>query len=905
MNKQLKDALISRVLVLDGAMGTMVQRYGLNESDYRGKRFEDWTVRLRGNIDVLVLTQPQIITEIHEAYLQAGADIIETNTFNANAISQDEYLLKDYVWEINLKAAQLARSCADRYTSADKPRFVAGSIGPTGKTLSLSADVNNPGTRELDFERLCEAYQEQVMALVEGGVDILLIETIFDALNAKAALMAIEIVNQKLNRSLPVMVSGTITDASGRTFTGQTIEAFAASLSHYPLLSIGLNCGLGVKQMLPHIQTLAATSPFKISMHANAGLPNALGDYDETPLQMAEALRPFLDHRLINIVGGCCGTTPENIKEIALLASTAVPRKSTEFMPEKTLVLSGLESLVIGASKNDPLFCIGERSNVSGSKKFARLIREKQWSEALKIAKDQISQGAHMIDICMDDALLDARTSMATFLKLIASEPDIARVPVVIDSSDWNVVEAGLRCVQGRSIVNSISLKEGEKPFVERAKMIKSYGAAVVVMLFDEKGQADTFSRKIEVAQRSYEILIQKADFEPSSIVFDPNVLAIGTGMEEHSNYAVDFINACGWIRHHLPGVHLSGGISNLSFAFRGNNVVREAIHSVFLHYAKAAGLTMAIVNPSSLVEYEALDAKLRDLTEDLVLNRKTNATELLLDYATSLKPTEQKPTEKERVQLGPKEALQEALISGNDEGVEDWVMQVYEQMKDAVAVIEGPLMQGMNIVGDKFGAGEMFLPQVVKSARVMKKAVAVLEPFLLERRNSKGESIRKVVLATVKGDVHDIGKNMVGLVLSCNGFEVIDLGVMVMPEDIVEAVIKYDADLLGVSGLIAPSLAEMETVVMALNEANLRVPVMVGGATTSPEHTAVKLAPLYPWGVVQVKDASRAVGVAVSLIGEGRREYIQKVNMEYEELRNQHFAKETDLISIEEARKK
>lgn len=905
MNKQLKDALISRVLVLDGAMGTMVQRYGLKETDYRGERFVDWSVRLRGNIDVLVLTQPRIIEEIHEAYLEAGADIIETNSFNANRISQEEYLLKDYVWEINIKAAQLARACADRYSSPDKPRFVAGSIGPTGKTLSLSADVNEPGERSLDFDTLCEAYQEQVMALVDGGVDILLVETIFDALNAKAALRAIEIVNQKLDRSLPVMVSGTITDASGRTFTGQTIQAFAASLSHYPLLSIGLNCGLGVKQMLSHIQTLASTSPFKISMHANAGLPNALGDYDETPAQMAEEIRIFFDQRLLNIVGGCCGTTPENIREIALMAATAVPRKSTEFMPEKTLILSGLEALVIGASKNEPLFCIGERSNVSGSKKFARLVREKQWSDALKIAKDQINQGAHMIDICMDDALLDAKSSMVTFLKLIASEPDIARVPVVIDSSDWSVVEAGLRCVQGRSIVNSISLKEGELPFIERAKMIKAYGAAAVVMLFDEKGQADTFSRKIEVAQRSYELLIQKADFEPSSIVFDPNVLAIGTGMEEHSNYAVDFINACGWISHHLPGVHLSGGISNLSFAFRGNNVVREAIHAVFLHYAKLAGLTMAIVNPSSLISYEDLDPKLRDLTEDLVLNRKINATELLLDYAASLKPILHKMDAPEGKHLGPKEALQQALISGNDDGVEGWVMQVYEQMKDAVAVIEGPLMQAMNIVGDKFGAGEMFLPQVVKSARVMKKAVAVLEPFLLERRNRMGESSKKVVLATVKGDVHDIGKNMVGLVLSCNGFEVIDLGVMVLPEDIVDAVIKHKANLLGVSGLIAPSLTEMENVVTALKEAGIHIPVMVGGATTSPEHTAIKLAPLYEWGVVQVKDASRAVGVAVSLIGEGRVEYLKNIANEYDQIRSRHLAKEYDLISIEQARKK
>lgn len=905
MNKQLKDALISRVLVLDGAMGTMVQRYGLSESDYRGPRFQEWPVRLRGNIDVLVLTQPQIIEQIHSEYLAAGADIIETNSFNANVISQTEYLLQDYVGEINLRAAQLARACADRYSTPEKPRFVAGSIGPTGKTLSLSADVNDPGARELSFDALCNAYREQVIALVEGGVDILLIETIFDSLNAKAALMAIRQVNEQLQRNLPVMVSGTITDASGRIFSGQTIEAFSASLSHYPLLSIGLNCGLGVKQMYEHIKTLALTSPFKISMHANAGLPNALGQYDETPAQMADALKPFFEQRLVNIVGGCCGTTPENIRAIHALAQTAIPRKSTEFMPEKELVLSGLEALVIGSSKNQPLYCIGERTNVSGSKKFARLVREKNWSEALKIAKDQIDKGAHMIDICMDDALLDARSAMETFLKLIAAEPEIARVPVVIDSSDWTVVETGLGCVQGRSIVNSISLKEGEGPFIERAKLVKNYGAAVVVMLFDEQGQADTFSRKIEVAQRSYELLIQKADFEPSSIVFDPNVLAIGTGMEEHSNYAVDFINACGWIRHHLPGVHLSGGISNLSFAFRGNNVVREAIHSVFLHYAKAAGLTMAIVNPSTLIPYDKLDAHLRDLTEDLVLNRRSDATELLLAYAASLKPVETVVQRVDEVEGSPEEALQRALITGNDEGIEKWVMQVYDEMKDAVAVIEGPLMRGMNIVGDRFGAGEMFLPQVVKSARVMKKAVAVLEPFLSERRDKSGESAKKVILATVKGDVHDIGKNMVGLVLSCNGFDVVDLGVMVLPEEIVEAAIRNKADLIGVSGLIAPSLTEMEHVVTALKQAGLRLPVMVGGATTSPEHTAIKLAPLYPWGVVQVKDASRAVGVAMALTGESREAYLLDKTQEYEGIRNAYAVRESDLISLEQARKK
>jgi 5-methyltetrahydrofolate--homocysteine methyltransferase len=752
--------LQERILVLDGAMGTMIQNYHLAEEDFRGERFRDFTHDLQGNNDLLVLTRPDLIEDIHLQFLEAGADIIETNTFNANRISQADYHLEDFIHELNLQAARIARKAADYYTSLDtrKPRFVAGSIGPTNKTASMSPDVNNPGYRAVSFDDLREVYEEQIRALLDGNVDILLIETVFDTLNAKAALMAAENVMNEKALEIPIMISGTITDASGRTLSGQTAEAFLNSVSHAGILSVGFNCALGAKELRPYISELSSKAPFYVSAHPNAGLPNQFGTYDEGPEEMGLHVRDFLNSGLVNIIGGCCGTTPEHIRAFTKYAESGALR--TPPSPEHKLRLSGLEPLTVFQGSN--FINIGERTNVSGSKKFARLIREKKYEEALSVAREQVEGGAQIIDICMDDAMLDAETEMVTFLHLVMAEPDIARVPVMVDSSKWSVIEAGLKCVQGKAIVNSISLKEGEEAFIQQAQKIKQYGAATIVMAFDEKGQADTFKRKTEVCARAYRLLTEEAAFPPEDIIFDPNILTIGTGIEEHNNYAVDFINTIRWIKKNLPHAKVSGGISNLSFSFRGNDVVREAIHSVFLYHAIKAGLDMGIVNPSLLQVYNEIDPELLELTEDVVFNRRTDATERIISYAETVKSSAKEEKKADEWRGGNLEnRLSYSLLKGIDSFIEEDILEAHEKYGLAIKVIEGPLMDGMNAVGELFGEGKMFLPQVVKSARVMKKAVAVLQPFI-ESEKISGEENRgagRILLATVKGDVHDIGK--------------------------------------------------------------------------------------------------------------------------------------------------
>ena len=901
-----------RILVLDGAMGTMIQQHKLKEADYRGSRFAEAAIPQKGNNDLLVLTQSEIIHNIHCQYLEAGADIIETNTFNAQSVSMEDYGMQEHVREINLEAARLARKAADAYTAKtpDKPRFVAGSVGPTNKTASLSPDVNNPAYRAITFDQLAVAYKEQMLALIEGGVDALLIETIFDTLNAKAAIFAAHEAMAEAGKKVGLMISVTVTDKSGRTLSGQTIRAFLASVEHADILSIGLNCSFGAKDLKPYLQEIAKYSPHYISVYPNAGLPNQFGEYDESPETMAAQVQEFIDEGLVNIIGGCCGTTPEHIAAFAQMVKFADLRTPNDAKEDEgTLYLSGLEHLAI---KEDSLFVnIGERCNVAGSKKFLRLINEKKYEEALSIARQQVSDGAQILDINMDDAMLDAVQEMTTFLNYVVSEPEISKVPIMIDSSKWEVIEAGLKCVQGKCVVNSISLKEGEASFIEKAKKIRAYGAAIIVMAFDEVGQADTLAKRIEICGRSYKLLTEKAGFPPSNIIFDPNVLPIATGMEEHNNYAVDFIETIRWIKSNLPFARVSGGISNLSFSFRGNNIVREAIHSAFLYHAIRAGLDMGIVNAGMLQIYEEIPKELLEYVEDIVLNRRPDATERMIAYAEKIKSEASGEGAK-----GKKEdewrtrdlqgRLEYALIKGISDYMEEDLTEALQQYETALDIIEQPLMNGMNTVGELFGSGKMFLPQVVKTARTMKKAVAFLQPYI-EAEKAPGESAYagKFLIATVKGDVHDIGKSIVAVVLRCNNYEVIDLGVMVPAETLIETAIKEDVDILGVSGLITPSLEEMTIVASEMEKAGLKIPLLIGGATTSKIHTAVKIAPNYSGPVIYSKDASVNTQIVAQLTNPNTyASFTAEIADEYKQLREKQMTK-TNLLSYEEAQKR
>ena len=906
MRQQIKE----RILVLDGAMGTMIQQYNLTESDFRGERFGEIQGQLKGNNDLLCLTRPDVIEEIHRRYLEAGADIIETNTFNATRVSMADYHMQDYCREINLEAARLARRLADEYTqkNPEKPRFVAGSVGPTNKTCSMSPDVNNPAFRALTYDELLEAYCEQMEALIEGGVDAILIETIFDTLNAKVAIQAAELSMQKMGRKLPLMLSVTVSDIAGRTLSGQTLDAFLASVQHADLFSVGLNCSFGARQLKPFLEQLAKRAPYYISAYPNAGLPNSLGQYDQSPEEMAAEVKEYIDEGLVNIIGGCCGTTEEYIARYQELIKDAKPH--TPAPKPESLWLSGLELLEVTPEIN--FVNVGERCNVAGSRKFLRLINEKKYEEALSIARQQVEDGALVLDINMDDGLLDAAEEMTTFLNLIASEPEIARVPLMIDSSKWEVVLAGLKCVQGKCIVNSISLKEGEDIFIEHARTIRRYGAAVIVMAFDEKGQADTFARKIEVCERAYRILTEKVGFAPQDIIFDPNVLAVATGIEEHNNYAVDFIQATGWIRKHLPGAHISGGVSNLSFSFRGNNYIREAMHAVFLYHAIREGMDMGIVNPATSVLYTDIPADVLERIEDVVLNRRPDAAERLIETAERLKAEkENKDTSaavnhlKWREGTTVEERLQYALVKGLGDFLEEDLQEALSRYPNAVSIIEGPLMAGMNHVGDLFGAGKMFLPQVVKTARTMKKAVAILQPYIEAGKQEGARSAGKILVATVKGDVHDIGKNIVSVVMACNGYEVIDLGVMVPAEQIVETAIREKVDIVGLSGLITPSLEEMVHVVSEMERAGLDIPVLIGGATTSKLHTALKIAPAYHAPVVYMRDASQNASVMAKLLSpEQCPAFVEELQNEYRELCEKSGKKVVKTVSLEEAQK-
>lgn len=899
--------LAKRILVLDGAMGTMIQRYKLSEEDFRGERFKDHSHPLKGNNDILSITRPDIIKAIHAEYFEAGADIAETNTFSGTWIAQADYKLEEAVYDINFLSAKIAREVADEFTAKNpqKPRFVAGAMGPTNRTASISPNVNDPGFRAITFDQLVDAYTEQAKGLIDGGVDMLLIETVFDTLNCKAALFAVDQYFEKIGKRLPVMVSGTITDASGRTLSGQTVEAFLNSVSHIPLLSVGFNCALGAKQLRPHIQTLAKNSKFSISAYPNAGLPNAFGEYDETPKETAAQIEDWLKNNFVNIVGGCCGTTPDHIRAIANAAAKYPPRQQPhiEALPR----YSGLEPLTVFKESN--FVNIGERTNVTGSKKFAKLIIDGKYEEALAVAANQVEGGAQMIDVNMDEGMLDSEKAMTTFLNLIASEPDISKLPIVIDSSKWSVIEAGLKCVQGKSVVNSISLKEGEEKFIEVAKKVRRYGAAVIVMAFDEVGQADTYEKRISVCERAYKILTEKVGFAPEDIIFDPNILTVATGIEEHNNYAVDFINATKWIKENLPGAKVSGGVSNISFSFRGNNKVREAMHSAFLFHAIKAGLDMGIVNAGQLEVYEDIPKDLLERVEDVLLNRRPDATERLVEFAETIK-SQGKVQVKDDAwrKTSVEERLKHSLVKGIVEFIEEDTEEARLKYDKPLQVIEGPLMDAMNVVGDLFGAGKMFLPQVVKSARVMKKAVAVLMPYMeAEKQKGSNSSAGKVLMATVKGDVHDIGKNIVGVVLGCNNYEVIDLGVMVPCEKILETAIQENVDIIGLSGLITPSLDEMVYVAKEMERQGFKIPLLIGGATTSRVHTAVKVQPHYSGNTVHVLDASRSVPVAGSLLNkEQEKIFSLAIKNEYEKLREHHQKSQSakEFISLEEARK-
>ncbi|UUS64454.1 MULTISPECIES: methionine synthase [unclassified Acinetobacter] len=887
----LKELLAQRILIIDGAMGTMIQRHKLEEADYRGERFADWASDLKGNNDLLVLTQPQIIQGIHEAYLDAGADIIETNSFNGTKVSMSDYHMEDLVSEINREAARIAKAACEKYSTPEKPRFVAGVLGPTSRTCSISPNVNDPAFRNITFDELKENYIEAAHALIEGGADILLIETVFDTLNCKAAIFAVKEVFNQIGYELPLMISGTITDASGRTLTGQTAEAFWNSVRHGDLLSIGFNCALGADAMRPHVKTIADVADTFVSAHPNAGLPNAFGGYDETPEQTAAFIKEFAESGLINITGGCCGTTPDHIRAIANAVKDIAPRQVPETKP--VCRLSGLEPFNI---TEDSLFVnVGERTNVTGSKKFLRLIREENFAEALEVAQQQVEAGAQIIDINMDEGMLDSEGAMVHFLNLVASEPEISRVPIMIDSSKWEIIEAGLKCVQGKAVVNSISLKEGYDEFVAKARLCRQYGAAVIVMAFDENGQADTAARKKEICKRSYDVLVNEVGFPAEDIIFDPNVFAVATGIEEHNNYAVDFIEATGWIKQNLPHAMISGGVSNVSFSFRGNEPVREAIHSVFLYHAIQQGMTMGIVNAGQMAIYDDIDAELKAAVEDVILNQNQgesqhDATEKLLEVAEKYRGqgAAQKQIENlEWRELPVEKRLEHALVKGITTFIDEDTEEARLKAKRPLDVIEGPLMDGMNVVGDLFGSGKMFLPQVVKSARVMKQAVAWLNPFI-EAEKTAGQSKGKVLMATVKGDVHDIGKNIVGVVLGCNGYDIIDLGVMVPCEKILQTAIDEKVDIIGLSGLITPSLDEMVFVAKEMQRKGFNVPLMIGGATTSKAHTAVKIDPQYSNdAVIYVADASRAVGVATTLLSkEMKPKFVAETRAEYEKVR-------------------
>lgn len=903
---ELHNILKERILVLDGAMGTMVQRYGLGEADFRGERFAGHRVMLKGNNDILVLTRPDIIREIHSKYLVSGADIIETSTFNANRISQAEYGCEDLCYEINRRAAELARKIADEYSTAEKPRFVAGSVGPTSRTCSMSPDVENPAFRNVTFDELVEAYKEQMIALIEGGVDILLCETIFDTLNAKAALYASDEAFSATGRELPIMLSFTIADTQGRILSGQTIEAFLASVAGRKLLSVGLNCSFGAREMKPFLKRLAEISPFYVSVYPNAGLPNELGEYDQTPAEMADVIREYISEGLVNIVGGCCGTTDEYIALFPDLVKGVAPRVPVAKQSE--LWLSGLERVVLNGNSN--FMNVGERCNVAGSRKFLRLINEKNYIEALKIARKQVEDGAQVLDINMDDGLLDVKAEMVNFLNLLAGEPEIARLPLMVDSSDWNVISAGLKCIQGRAIVNSISLKEGEELFMQRAVEAKRLGAVVVVMAFDEEGQATTYERKIAICERAFRLLTEKVGYEPYEIIFDPNILAVATGIEEHAAYGEDFIKACAWIRENLQGAHVSGGVSNLSFSFRGNNYVREALHAVFLYHAISVGMDMGIVNPQTLVQYNDIPADVCEAMEDVVLNRCGDATERLIAIAERLKErgTAVQSASDDAWRREPVEKrLEWALLKGIGDYLECDLAEAVEKYDTAVNVISGPLMDGMGLVGTLFGEGKLFLPQVVKTARTMKQAVAILQPLIEGERNEMRQLAGKVLHATVKGDVHDIGKNIAGVVMGCNGYDVIDLGVMVPQERIVSEAKNNNVDIIVLSGLITPSLDEMISVVKELEAQKMDIPVMIAGATTSPLHTALKIAPEYSAPVIHVKDVSQNVVVAAELLGgeERRMTFVTKLKVEQEALRNSVASKSVKpLRSLDEARK-
>jgi len=883
---RLPQLLAERILLIDGAMGTMLQTYRLGETEYRGSRFADWPSDLKGNNDLLVLTQADIVGTIHAQYLEAGADILETNTFNANAISMADYGMESLVYELNVAAASLARGIADDFEARDpsRPRFVAGVLGPTNRTASLSPEVENPGARHVTFDDLVTAYTTSIEGLMDGGADLLLVETIFDTLNAKAALFAIEQYFEAHNVRVPIMISGTITDASGRTLSGQTAEAFWTSMSHVRPLSIGLNCALGAAQLRANVQDLSRIADTHVSAHPNAGLPNAFGEYDESPEAMATHLREWAESGLLNIVGGCCGTTPAHISAIAEAVRGIVPRAIPEIAP--LLRLSGLEPMVVGPDTN--FVNVGERTNVTGSAKFAKLILEGNYAEALVVARQQVDSGAQIIDVNMDEGLLDAQRAMVTFLNLVASEPDIARVPVMVDSSKWSVIEAGLKCLQGKGVVNSISLKEGEAEFLRQARLVRRYGAAVIVMAFDEQGQADSAARKVAICTRAYRLLTEQVGFPAQDIIFDPNIFAIGTGIEEHAEYAIAYFDATREIKRTLRHAKISGGVSNMSFSFRGNNPLREAMHAVFLYHAIRAGMDMGIVNAGQLIPYEDIPAALRERVEDVVLARRPDATERLLEIADSAKGRAAKNTEDLAWRSQPvEERLTHALVRGIDAFVVEDTEEARLAVDHPIEVIEGPLMRGMNVVGDLFGAGKLFLPQVVKSARVMKKAVAHLIPFIEARKTATSKPAGRVLMATVKGDVHDIGKNIVGVVLQCNGYEVVDMGVMVSCAAILDRAREVNADVIGLSGLITPSLEEMTFVASEMERQGFEIPLLIGGATTSKAHTALKIEPSYSGPVVHVLDASRAVGVTSALLSTDRKAaFGADIRAEYEAIR-------------------
>lgn len=911
---KITDVLKDRILVLDGAMGTMIQRYKLTDADYRGERFKDFPHDIKGNNDLLSITRPDVILAIHKEYLDAGADILETNTFSGTTVAMADYHMEDLVYEINYEGAKLARQAADEYTKDNptKPRFVAGSMGPTTKMASLSPDVNNPGFRAITFDELLIAFKEQVKALIDGGVDLLLIETVTDTLNCKAAIYAAtEVIDARKekdpNFEMPIMVSGTITDQSGRTLTGQTSEAFYNSVSHGNLMSIGLNCALGARAMKPYLAELSRVADCMVSVYPNAGLPNEMGQYDESPAYMAEQVREFLEEGYVNILGGCCGTTPDHIREFAKIAGEFAPRKPKNIEPR--LRLSGLEPLTL--TKELGFVNVGERTNVTGSKKFLRLIKNRQFEEALSVAQDQVEGGANVIDINMDEGMLDGIESMTTFLNLIASEPEISKVPIMVDSSKWEIIEAGLKCIQGKGVVNSISLKAGEEEFIRQANIVRKFGAAVIVMAFDENGQADTTARRIEIAKRSYDVLVNKVKFPPQDIIFDLNIFPVATGIEEHKINAISFFEGTKWVRENLPHAHVSGGVSNVSFSFRGNDKVREAIHSAFLYHATQAGMDMGIVNPSMLEVYDDIPKDLLEAVEDVLLNRKDDATERLLDIAESLKGSskETETVAQEWRSYALEKRIEHALVKGIIEFIDEDMQESLDKYPVPLHIIEGPLMDGMNVVGDLFGSGKMFLPQVVKSARVMKKAVAYLLPALEAEKLKSGDlstNNGKILLATVKGDVHDIGKNIVGVVLACNNYEIIDIGVMVPAEKILEAAVEHNVDAIGLSGLITPSLDEMVYMAKEMEKRGMKMPLLIGGATTSRVHTAVKIDPFYSGPVVHVLDASKSVPVVSNLLSKELSEnYIKDVKVDYERFRVDYESRQTakSYIRISEAR--